>query len=76
MPNNGSTEKSKLIITPKAPKNPRSKGEDGYKVFSVRVKDETVAELDEIAAKTGRSRNKIIGLLLDYALSNYEISSP
>lgn len=53
--------KDELIITPKL------KGEDGYKVFSVRIKESTVARIDEISAQTGRSRNELIGLFLDYA---------
>ena len=34
-----------LIVKPK-----RAKGEDGYKVFSIRTKEETVSRIDEIAA--------------------------
>ena len=57
-----------LIISPKRPK-----GEDGYKVFSIRVKEETVDKLDAISAKTGRSRNEIIGLFLEYAADRCEV---
>ena len=39
---------NKLKIT----KRSNVKGEDGYKVFSVRVKEEIVDSLDEIAAET------------------------
>lgn len=46
----------------------RAKGDDGYKTFSIRVREETVARIDEVAVKTGRSRNELIGLFLDYAL--------
>ena len=61
---------SKLTITPKPPK-----GEDGHKVFSIRIKEEVVAEIEEISARTGRTRNELIGTLLEYALKNYEIAS-
>ena len=57
----------KLLITK------RLKGEDGHKVFSIRVKDETVARLDEIAKHTNRSRNDLINMLLDYAMDYCEI---
>ena len=57
----------KLIITKKM------KGEDGHKVFSIRIKDETVERLDDIAKKTNRSRNDLINLLLDYAMDYCEI---
>lgn len=61
---------AKLTITPKPPR-----GEDGYKTFSIRIKDETVAEIEKIVSKTGRTRNELIGTLLDYALKNCEIVS-
>ncbi len=53
----------RLVIKPK-----RNKGEDGYKVFSIRIKEETVERIDEISAKTGRSRNELIGIFLEYAV--------
>lgn len=60
--------KEKLIINKKS-----LKGEDGYKTFSIRIKDETVAKLDSLANETGRSRNELINILLDYALDNCEV---
>lgn len=51
----------------------RPKGEDGHKVFSIRVKDETVERLDVIAEKTNRSRNDLINMLLDFAMDYCEI---
>lgn len=59
---------NKLIITSK-----HLKGEDGYKVFSIRIKENIVNKIDIMASDTGRSRNEIISLLLDYALDNCEI---
>lgn len=53
-------------------KNPL-KGEDGYKTFSIRVKDETVEALERIVTVTNRSRNEIINILLDYAIKYAEI---
>ena len=60
--------KEKLIINKKS-----LKGEDGYKTFSIRIKDETVANLDKLAAETNRSRNELINILLDYAIENSEV---
>ena len=57
----------KLIITKKP------KGEDGHKVFSIRIKDETVERLDILANKTNRSRNDLINMLLDYAMDYCEV---
>jgi predicted DNA-binding protein len=59
----------KLKITPKPPK-----GEDGHKTFSIRIKDEIIEELEDISSKTGRTRNELIGTLLEFALKNYEIA--
>ncbi len=50
------------------------KGEDGYKTFSVRVKDETVQRLDEIAKETNRTRNELINLMLEFGVRNCEIT--
>ena len=58
----------KLVITKKA-----LKGEDGYKTFSIRIKDETVKKLDALVSDTNRSRNELINLLLDYAIKNCEV---
>lgn len=49
------------------------RGEDGHKVTSVRMKDETIERLDVLSAKTNRSRNEIINLLLDSALDIVKI---
>ncbi len=57
--------KDKLIISRKP-----LKGEDGYKTFSIRIKDETVDSLEELAQKTNRSRNELINILLEYAIKN------
>ena len=50
------------------------KGEDGYKTFSIRIKDETVERLDEIARQTNRYRNDIINMMLEFAINNCEIT--
>lgn len=61
--------KEKLIITKK-----NLKGEDGYKVFSVRIKQATVDKIDKLSEQTYRSRNELINMLLDYAIENSEVS--
>ena len=57
----------KLVIRPKV------KGEDGHKVFSIRLPDETVDRLDYIARRTNRSRNDLVNMLLDFAMDYCEI---
>lgn len=58
----------KLIINKKD-----LKGEDGYKTFSIRIKEETVIRLSKLSEETNRSRNEIINILLDYALDNSQV---
>ena len=50
------------------------RGEDGYKTFSVRLREETVAELEALAEKSNRSRNEIINIVLEQALGNIEVT--
>ncbi len=54
-----------IRITKKVPR----KGDDGYKIVSVRMKDEMIARLDDLSARTNRSRNELINLLLESAIN-------
>ncbi|MBQ1920244.1 MAG: CopG family transcriptional regulator [Selenomonas sp.] len=58
---------NKLLITKKL------RGDDGYRVFSVRLKTDTLERINELADSTGRTRNELIGLLLDFALEHSEV---
>ena len=58
----------KLIISPR-----KYKGETS--VVSARLPAEMIKELDKIAENTGRNRNEIITLCLDYALDNLTVGS-
>ena len=49
------------------------KGEDGHKVISVRMKDETLERLERLAAETNRSRNELINMLLVAALEDVRV---
>jgi hypothetical protein len=60
--------KEKLVINKKS-----LKGEDGYKTFSIRIKDETVDRLTALSKQTNRSRNELINILIDYAIDNCEV---
>lgn len=57
---------TKLIITKKI----KQRGDDGHKVFSIRLKDDTVGRLDNISKKTNRSRNELINIMLDFGINN------
>lgn len=49
------------------------RGEDGYKIFSIRVKDTTVAALDKLANASNRSRNELINIMLEHSIQNTQI---
>lgn len=51
----------------------RKSGEDGHKVVSVRMRDETLAKLDDLSVQTNRSRNELINLLLEEALKDVTV---
>ena len=53
-----------IKITKKSPR----RGDDGYKVVSVRMKEEMIQQLDLLSADTNRSRNELINLLLEAAI--------
>jgi len=55
------------------PRKSDLKGDDGYRTFSIRIKESTVEQLDEIAERSNRSRNGLINLILEFAVTNYEI---
>ncbi len=44
------------------------RGDDGYKIVSVRMREETIEKLDSISAQTNRSRNEVINILLESAV--------
>ena len=49
-------------------KKPPRRGDDGYKVVSVRMREEMLEQLDGLPEKTNRSRNELINMLLESAL--------
>lgn len=57
-----------LIIKPKRPK-----GEDGYRLFSIRIKEELVDRIDKLSTETGRSRNELIGIFIEFAMDRCKI---
>lgn len=64
----GDVMDKKLVI-----KKRELKGDDGYKVFSIRIKEETSRKLDALSQETNRSRNELINIMLDWSIDNIEI---
>ena len=59
----------KITITRK-----NARGDDGYKIVSVRMKEEMLERLDALSAQTNRSRNELINLLLDAAIQMVKVT--
>ena len=51
----------------------KKRGEDGNKVISVRIREELLAALDNIANESNYSRNELINIILDYGVKNIQI---
>ncbi len=51
----------------------KKRGEDGNRIISVRIREETLAEIDRLAAETNYSRNELINIILAYGVKNIEI---
>lgn len=51
----------------------KKRGEDGNRVISVRIKEDTLAALDNLASETNYSRNELINIILTYGVENIEI---
>lgn len=54
----------------KEPLKIKRRGEDGYKMISVRIREDILVELDRIASETNRSRNELVNLILRYGIQN------
>lgn len=51
----------------------KRRGEDGNKLISVRIKEDTLEALDKLASETNYSRNELINIILKHGLENVEI---
>ena len=51
----------------------KKRGEDGSTVITVRIKEDTLSALDQLAAETNYSRNELINVILKYGVENIEI---
>lgn len=58
-----------IRITKKKP----HKGNDGYKIVSVRMRESTIEKLEDLANRTNRSRNELINLLLEASIDLVKI---
>ncbi len=50
------------------------KGDDGYRVISVRIKEGVLKKIDDLSGKSNRSRNELINIILENSVDDVEIS--
>lgn len=50
------------------------KGNGGYKIISVRIKEGTLEKIDNLSGESNRSRNEIINILLENSVGEVEIN--
>lgn len=51
----------------------KRRGEDGSRIITVRIKEDTLTELDRIAAESNYSRNELINIILAHGVKTIEI---
>lgn len=51
----------------------KKRGEDGSRIITVRIREETFNEIDRIASESNYSRNELINIILSYGVKNIEI---
>lgn len=51
----------------------KKRGEDGSRVITVRIKEDTLSALDTLAAESNYSRNELINIILRHGVDNIEI---
>lgn len=51
----------------------KKRGEDGNRVITVRIKEDTLIKLDRIASESNYSRNELINTILIHGINNLEI---
>lgn len=57
----------------KITKKVAKRGDDGYKIVSVRMKDDLLERLEILSSATNRSRNELINMLLEAAVDIVKI---
>lgn len=51
----------------------KKRGEDRNRVITVRIKEETLSEIDRIAKEVNYSRNELINTILEHGVRTIEI---
>lgn len=52
----------------------KKRGEDGSRVITVRLKEDILASLDQLAADSNYSRNELINIILRHGIENIKLN--
>ena len=53
----------------------KRKGEDGHRVITIRIREDTLESIDKIAVEANYSRNELINRMLEHGLEHIEIEN-
>ena len=53
----------------------KRKGEDGHRVITIRIREDTLEAIDKVAAEVNYSRNELINRMLEHGLAHLEIEN-
>ena len=53
----------------------KRKGEDGHRVITIRIREDTLESIDKIAAEANYSRNELINRMLEHGLEHIELEN-
>lgn len=51
----------------------KRRADDGNRIITVRIREDTLSELDRLATESNRSRNELINIILSHGVKNIEI---
>lgn len=51
----------------------KKRGDDGSRIITIRIREDTLSEIDRLASEINYSRNELINLLLSHGVKNIEI---
>ena len=57
----------------KEPLKIKKKSDDGHRIISIRIREDILAQVDNIADLSNRSRNEIINMILEHGIQNTEV---
>ena len=62
-----------MKTTDNKPLKIKRRGDDDYKLITVRIREDLLKNIDEIANETNYSRNELINLILKHGVETLEI---